>query len=166
MSRARHYFGAIIWRKGNPVGLSESFQSTHITVAIKTMTRATRFDNRELLDLLLQEEGIERSPTLEIRPDRAAPPCLSRAQCRLWTLYQAAPDIPAYNISEAVRMTGQLDVAALEASLNEIVRRHESLRSCFPGDNGRPTVLVRDALALGIPLDDLSHLPEHEQKEE
>jgi len=97
-----------------------------MAIAIKTTTPATQLDNRELLDLLLQEEGIERSPTLEIRPDRAAPPCLSRAQRRLWILYEAAPENPAYNISEAVRMTGKLDVAALEASLNEIVRRHET----------------------------------------
>ena len=130
------------------------------------MTHTSQHDNRELLDLLLQEEGIERSSAWDIRSDRSAPFALSRAQRRLWSLYQMAPDSPAYNISETVRMTGPLDVAALEASLHEIVRRHEALRSCFPECNGRPAVLVRGELALPIPADDLTHLPEHKQHEE
>ena len=55
----------------------------------------------------------------------------SFAQERLWFLDQMDPGDPAYHIAGAVRFTGRLDVPALRLSLNEVARRHESLRTTF-----------------------------------
>ena len=60
---------------------------------------------------------------------------LSFAQQRLWFFDQLEPGLSAYNIPAAVRLKGPLNLAALERSLNEIVKRHESLRTTF-GEGG------------------------------
>src|SRR5829696_8401065 len=56
---------------------------------------------------------------------------LSFSQERLWFLYQLDPESYAFNITNAMRLTGILNVASLENALNEIVRRHEALRTTF-----------------------------------
>ncbi|MGH9894745.1 MAG: condensation domain-containing protein, partial [bacterium] len=62
---------------------------------------------------------------------------------------------PAYNRSSFLRLTGRLDTAALERSLNEIVRRHEVLRTTFPSVDGRPYQLISPALTVALPIVDL-----------
>jgi Condensation domain len=63
---------------------------------------------------------------------------MSFAQQRIWFLEQLAPLSPVYNIPRGLRLTGSLNVAALEQSLNEIVRRHEALRTTFGTVDLRP----------------------------
>jgi amino acid adenylation domain-containing protein len=81
---------------------------------------------------------------------------LSFAQQRLWILDQLAPD--TYNEHSAIRLTGMLNVSALEQSLNEIVRRHEILRTTFVTVDGRPAQAIADSLTLTLPLIDLQGL--------
>jgi amino acid adenylation domain-containing protein len=124
-------------------------------------------EERKLLAYLLQEEGIE-APTQQAIPRRPqideAPP--SFAQERFWFLDQLEPGNPAYTISTALRLLGQLDVAALEQSLNEIVRRHEALRTTFAAENGRPVQVIAPSLTLELPIIDLEALPETEREVE
>ncbi|WP_327701913.1 amino acid adenylation domain-containing protein [Streptomyces decoyicus] len=63
---------------------------------------------------------------------------LSYAQERLWFLAQADPESTAYVMPGALRLRGQLDRQALSGALDEIVRRHEVLRTTFPDEGGRP----------------------------
>src|SRR5262245_47358143 len=67
---------------------------------------------------------------------------MSFAQEGLWLLEQIAPGNPAYNIAAALRLTGALNIAALEQSLAAIVRRHETLRCTFPTAAGKPAVRI------------------------
>lgn len=81
---------------------------------------------------------------------------LSFAQERLWFLDQLEPGSPVYNVCEAVRMKGTLDVGVLERSLNEIVRRHESLRTNFITAEGRAVQVVAPARTLTLNVVDIS----------
>ncbi|MBO0799867.1 MAG: AMP-binding protein, partial [Blastocatellia bacterium] len=67
---------------------------------------------------------------------------LSFAQERLWFLDQLEVEKSIYNTVAAVRLKGALDAAALEESLNEIVRRHEALRTSFQDDDGTPMQVI------------------------
>ena len=103
----------------------------------------------ELLDLLLADEGVETGPRLTRRAPGAMPR-LSHAQQRLWILQQLDPTSAAYNITTAVRWIGRLDVTALEAALNDVVARHEVLRTVFPAEDGRAVVRVLPELKMSV----------------
>ncbi len=90
------------------------------------------------------------------RPERLP---LSFAQERLWFLDRLQPGSPFYNLPMAVEMRGALSVPALAASLGEVVRRHEALRTSFPLMAGSPAQLVAPALDAAPPLVDLGGLP-------
>src|SRR5689334_24056585 len=125
----------------------------------------------ELLEYLLEEEGVEsdaesqkigrRVPRTTL-PGGALP--LSFAQQRLWFLAQLEPGSAAYNLSGRLRLEGRLDARALETSLNEIVRRHEVLRTIFSTRDGEPVQIVRSELHLPLPFIDLSDLPSTERE--
>jgi len=118
----------------------------------------------ELFEYLLEEEGLgEVSPEGSIprREPREDIP-LSFAQERLWFLDQLEPGAAAYNMPGAVWLEGELDVAALERSLNEIVRRHEVLRTAFRAEIGRPVQVISPSLSLSLPLIDLSQSSDSE----
>ncbi|MGW2874349.1 amino acid adenylation domain-containing protein, partial [Kitasatospora sp. NPDC001225] len=76
-------------------------------------------------------------PALRPGPRPAALP-LSSAQRRLWFLNRLEPGSAAYNMAFAVRLSGALDTAALEAALADLVERHEVLRTVFPETDGEP----------------------------
>ena len=88
----------------------------------------------------------------------------SFAQQRLWFLSQLEPDSPAYNIPAALRLSGELNVRVLEQSLNEIVRRHEALRTTFVAVEGKPAQVVAPALSLTLLVTDLSGRPSAERE--
>ncbi|MFJ6727837.1 amino acid adenylation domain-containing protein [Streptomyces sp. NPDC091281] len=85
---------------------------------------------------VLTEDGGTGRPALTVR-ERPAELPLSSAQQRLWVLYQVEGPSATYNIPSAWRLTGALDVAALEAAVHDVVVRHETLRTVFPDDAGR-----------------------------
>ncbi len=103
-------------------------------------------------------------PILPVPRDGNLP--LSFAQQRLWFLDQLMPGNSAYNIPAAVRLRGPLNLAALEQSLNEIVKRHESLRTTFAMVDGRPAQVIAPALTIKLPVVDLRKLPETERETE
>jgi len=103
-------------------------------------------------------------PIQPVPRDRDLP--LSFAQQRLWFLDQLEPGSPFYNIPTAVRLTGPLDVAALERTLNEIVRRHEALRTTFETVDGRARQVIAPELTVPLPVTDLTDLPETEREAE
>src|SRR4030095_12852135 len=104
-------------------------------------------------------------PPLE-RTSHEGPLPLSFAQQRLWFLDQMEPGNPFYSVPAAVRLKGDLDVAALEQTLNEIVRRHESLRTSFIPVDGNPVQVIVPHLTLKLEVIDLSGLEEDQREAE
>jgi amino acid adenylation domain-containing protein len=124
---------------------------------------------RALLELRLKREGasVAAGQTITPRINRQAKQVSARvsfAQERLWFLSQLEPESKSYNIPRLIRMTGALHLEALRQALNEIVRRHEPLRTRFALVDGTLTqVIERDAL-LPLPVIDLTHLPASERE--
>ncbi|WP_063061782.1 non-ribosomal peptide synthetase, partial [Nocardia sienata] len=87
------------------------------------------------------------------RPERVP---LSLAQQRMWFLNQFDIDSAAYNIPVAVRLSGNLDIAALRQAVADIVGRHETLRTVYPAQDGRPYQLV---LPVGRAVPELTPVP-------
>lgn len=84
---------------------------------------------------------------------------LSFAQQRLWFLHQMDPRSAAYNMPLALRLSGKLGVEALQWALNEIVRRHEILRTTFDVLDQQPVQLIAATGNLTLDITDLSSLP-------
>jgi amino acid adenylation domain-containing protein len=108
--------------------------------------------------------GLQAPPILPRTINENLP--LSFAQQRLWFLDQLMPDAPIYNILLAYRVTGQLNVAALEQSLGEIVRRHEALRTTFTAVDGQPIQAITPEINLRLTVVDLQEIDETEREEE
>ncbi|HEY9845355.1 MAG TPA: condensation domain-containing protein, partial [Candidatus Caenarcaniphilales bacterium] len=86
-------------------------------------------------------------------------PSLSFAQQRLWLLNQLAPENPFYNVPAAVRLSGQLNLLALEQAFNAIVSRHEALRTTFITLEGQPAQVIAPQLNLSVAVTDLQATP-------
>ena len=108
--------------------------------------------------------GLARLPPLA-RADRSRPLPLSWPQQRLWFLDQLDHAAgAAYHISAGVRLQGDLDRNALQAALDRIVARHESLRTCFVGIDGQPIqVVVPENAGFNLQQHDLRGMTEREQ---
>ncbi|MDR4495603.1 MAG: amino acid adenylation domain-containing protein [Nitrospirales bacterium] len=101
----------------------------------------------------LEEPGRREAtgPRVPLEPvGREAPLPLSFAQQRLWFLHQLEPESPAYNLPFVLRLQGPLDVTALRHSLQALLERHESLRTCFPTVAHQPVQVIRTTAALSL----------------
>ncbi|MDI1279363.1 non-ribosomal peptide synthetase [Methylobacter sp.] len=113
---------------------------------------------KELIELLSLAGKHGRTPIIPVL--RTQPIPLSYAQQRLWFLDQLEPGNAFYNIPVAVRLSGELNDAALEQSLNEIVRRHENLRTTFITTNGQAEQTIAPRLFVPVARTDLTALAE------
>ncbi|MEH2313988.1 MAG: amino acid adenylation domain-containing protein [Nostoc sp.] len=124
-------------------------------------------EKRELLVQRLRQkkENASRTKiTSQSRDSNIFP--LSFAQQRLWFLEQLEPGNPFYNQPAAVRLTGALNLAVLEQSFNEILHRHEVLRTTFSTVEGQPVQVIAPTLALKLPVVDLQKLPDADREKE
>jgi hypothetical protein len=76
---------------------------------------------------------------------------------------QLMPGNPAYGLPFAHRLRGALNASALERSFNEIIRRHETLRTTFTVRDGEPLQVIHPELSIKIAITDLDHLPRQER---
>ncbi|AFZ33414.1 Non-ribosomal peptide synthase (plasmid) [Gloeocapsa sp. PCC 7428] len=81
---------------------------------------------------------------------------LSFAQQRLWFLSQLEPDSPDYNLAAAVQITGLLNIDALTQSFNEIIDRHQTLRTAFVAFDGQARQIIHPTTSIDLPIIDLS----------
>ena len=96
------------------------------------------------------------------RPDRIP---LSYAQRRLWFIDQLEGSSAEYNMPQALRLRGTLDLEALQRAIDTIVERHEILRTHFAQIEGEPVQIIEPPRAFELPLEDLSGLGEEEQRD-
>jgi amino acid adenylation domain-containing protein/non-ribosomal peptide synthase protein (TIGR01720 family) len=116
---------------------------------------------RELEERLAGERWRQMPPLTPV--PRRGPAPLSFGQERLWFLEQLEPGTGAYNVPVALRIEGSLNVPALERSFDELLRRHEALRTAFPaGSEGRPVQVVQPPASFTLPVADLTGLPQGE----
>src|SRR5688572_21903477 len=162
------------------VGINESFFELggHSLLATQLMSRV-----RETLQVEVALRELFEEPTVAGFAERveaalragaggSAPPIrrverreemvLSFAQQRLWFIEQLRPGSAIYNMLNPVRLSGPLNVAALEATLTEIVKRHEMLRTTFREVAGQAVQVIQPAAPVPLQLIDLSELPERE----
>ena len=88
------------------------------------------------------------------------------AQHAIWYLDRLQPGDPAWNIAVRFRLRGRLDPAILERSINELLRRHEILRTTFVSAEDSPVQIVHAAGHISLPIDDLSPLSSWERDAE
>ncbi|MBD2448701.1 non-ribosomal peptide synthase/polyketide synthase [Nostoc sp. FACHB-152] len=115
----------------------------------------------------LKQQDLELSTAPILRRVENADLQLSYAQQRLWFLDQFEPDSPFYNIPIALRLTGKLELTALEQSLQEIIARHEALRTNFITIDGQPIQVIRgigNSEQEVVSVVDLKHLSANEQE--
>lgn len=101
--------------------------------------------------------------TIETAPRNSNLP-LSFAQERLWLLEQLHPGNPVHNLRAVYRLKGAVNIAALEQSIQEIVRRHEILRTTFIAVNGQPVQVISPDAKINLPVIDLGHLSVEERE--
>jgi amino acid adenylation domain-containing protein len=109
-------------------------------------------------------QNLQAPPIVPIPRDGVLP--LSFAQQRLWFIDLLEPGNSAYNFPVALRLKGPLNVMALEQSVNEIVKRHEALRTTFATVDGRPAQVITRTLTVRLPIVNLQELPECEREAE
>src|SRR5262249_33164332 len=109
---------------------------------------------------------MEQAPSLKRVTIEGAESAPSFAQQRLWFLDRLEPNSLAYNIPSAARMNGNLNVAALERTLDEIVRRHEVLRTVFVTAAGQPRQVVTQHQPRTLEVIDLSGLSQVDREAE
>lgn len=144
------------WEVAHRLGYEPESQETSLSGSAKGG------DNRVALRAA-PTQPIPRLDRTRLAPD-ALP--LSYAQQRLWFLDQWEPGSPYYNIPSAIRLLGKLNITALERSLNEIVRRHEALRTVYRTVEGSPVLQIAPALVVPLPIVDLQVVPENLRESE
>ncbi|HEU4631876.1 MAG TPA: amino acid adenylation domain-containing protein, partial [Gemmatimonadaceae bacterium] len=132
------------------------------------LSRAIAELTPEQRELLLRRLPARQAPRADIprAPRDAGPLPTSYAQERLWFLDQLAPGNPFYNIPLALRLATAVSVPALQRTLDELVRRHESLRTTFDAVDGRPVQVIGPAAGLPLAVVDLASLPADQREAE
>ncbi len=108
--------------------------------------------------------GLQAPPLVPVARTKDLP--LSFAQQRLWFIDQLQPGSSAYNMPSPVRLTGALDVAALERSLEALIQRHESLRTTFAANQGEPVQVIHTVSGFRLPVVELGALPAEQRERE
>jgi amino acid adenylation domain-containing protein len=138
---------------GVEIGVRSVFEKPTADGLAGRIEEALRTGENAPIPLLVRASRKERMP-------------LSFAQQRLWLLDQLIPNTPLYNIPGALRLKGRLNLDALERSVNEIVRRHEILRTRIEVEAGEPAQVIEQWAPRRLEVVDLTSLPQEQREEE
>jgi amino acid adenylation domain-containing protein len=122
------------------------------------------------LDLLdfLRERDVARRSSPDLRAARSSREHipLSFDQESQWILHRLNPESPAYHVPFSISLRGDLEIVALERSLDAVIQKHEILRTVFPEVEGEPRQSIAPHSTFRLPLIDLSACPEAERRRE
>jgi len=122
-------------------------------------------EKRELFELMLKEKGVDILGSKIVPRGRETNKFpVSFGQQRLWFLDQLEPGTPLYNNPAAVLLQGKLNVQALKQALDEMVRRHEVLRTTFETEEDQPVQVIHPDLPVDMEQLDLRDVPEAERQ--
>ncbi len=141
-------------------------EMVHVEVEVSRFFAApTVADMAEHIETLIQTGQASRPPPAIVRvPRQNGVMPASIAQERLWESQDALPGLPFFNILYVLRVRSACDAAVLERSINEIVRRHEILRTTFATLDGRHVQVIAPQLIVPIVSDDLRALPDSKKQ--
>ncbi|NDJ23257.1 amino acid adenylation domain-containing protein [Nostoc sp. B(2019)] len=141
------------------LALRSLFESPAIATLAKTVETANQ---QEILpEIVSLKVGRWRSPS-QTSQDGVLP--ISLTQLEFWFFEQFYPGNPVYNLPLVYRVTGSLDVTALEQSLREIVRRHETLRTTFKVENGQVVYAISPEPVFDFAVIDSQDIPEEKRQ--
>jgi len=142
--------------------LSSIRETFGVALTLRTLfERPTVAGQAEVLEAMMKEGKLQSLPAIEPVPrDRELP--MSFAQRRLWFLDRLVPQNAFYNMSGTYRLKGSLDRESLAESLNEIIKRHEILRTTFAERESQLVQVVAKEQCLNVPLVDLGGLADQE----
>ncbi|MEH2088584.1 amino acid adenylation domain-containing protein [Nostoc sp.] len=123
---------------------------------------------QQLATKILTQLTIDPVPSISLTKHDKNPSIqpLSFGQQGLWFINQLTPDSPTYNIPIVISLKGCINLAVLQDSLNEIIRRHEVLRTSFTVVDGQPAQVINQAPPLALVVEDLRSLSEKERPQE
>ena len=137
-----------------------------VEIALRSLFEAPTVER--MAEIVSSQKSISSSTGSEMktipRKKGSDPALLSFAQERLWFLDQLEPDSAVYNIPMGLRFAGALNVPVLQRCLNEVLRRHEPLRTSFKAVEGQPVQVIQPEASLEMPLVDLRGLPKPERE--
>ena len=139
--------------------------------AISQRISALTPEQRALFEARLKQKGLRTDvtavQTIPRRQDRDSPTCpASIDQERLWFIEQLQPGNTAYNIFNASRIRGSLNVPIMERVINELIKRHEVLRTTLKSVDGLPVQVIAADLKIALEPVSLEHLLEAERYDE
>lgn len=111
-----------------------------------------------------KKKAAAQKPAIPRRSAPSDPAPLSFSQERLWFLNQLEPDNSAMNMHGKIRLKGALNLAAVEQTLSEVIRRHEILRTTYHNLAGEPVQVIAPAEPRTMPVVDLTELSESERE--
>ncbi len=162
-------------RQGIEPSLANAWQTAVLPRQLGRASRqlAAEFDY-ELpwpLQPVMVERAVSTPPRREkpaIQPtERGQGVPLSYPQQQLWLAHQLEPESAQYNMpATSMRLRGALDVTVLQQSIDEVVRRHEMLRTRFVQQDGEPVQVIDPPFSLSLRIVDFSHLPQSEREQE
>jgi amino acid adenylation domain-containing protein len=123
-------------------------------------------EKRALLQRKLMEKRAATVPQGVRRRTTTGPCPLSFGQELMWLLDQLTPGISAYNVPRIHRMEGPLDVEALNRALNEVLRRHDILRTTYEVQGSQAVQVIAPFAPTRLSVIDLSHLDAARREEE
>lgn len=126
----------------------------HFDLSVQTIFKSPTI--AEIAEILENKELAQEKPIPILPRDPQSLPLLSIGQERLWFLYQLAPDNPQYNIPVTVHIHGDLDIIALVKSYNQLIERHEPLRTRFTYRNNQAVQHIAKNMELSLSITDIS----------